>query len=151
MEQEPIRECLVRDHRVHEGNCSHEAKVWQRTLLESHPLELRVEGWVGHPLPGEDYHSRRVQRGYWKKRLHCRLLAAVQRPRPASVGLALPFNVFGDLLYDPLNLFVADFGMGHGEFLGVYPAIIISCSRRNTPHGIQWAHPCDGGSKPASW
>jgi hypothetical protein len=77
MEQEPLRERRVGDHRVHECDRRHEGEVWHSTQLESHSLEFAVEGRVADPLPGEDYNSRRVQRGRRKERLHCRPLVRV--------------------------------------------------------------------------
>lgn len=118
MEQEPARERLVGDHRVHERVCGHVGEVRQRARIESHPLEFRVEVRVGDLLPAEHNDARRVQRGCREERLHRCLLSGVRRYRLASVDLALAINVFGDLLDDPRNFGIKKFRQGHRKSPG---------------------------------
>ena len=52
MKEQPVRERLVGDHRVHEGYCGHVRKVRQRTRFASYLQGFPVERGIADALSG---------------------------------------------------------------------------------------------------
>jgi hypothetical protein len=93
VKQQPVRERLAGDYRVHERDCCHMREVRQSRRLESHLDELTVERRIAHALAAEDQNSRRVQWGRRKEGLHRRHLIRGEGNGFVPEGSALPVDV----------------------------------------------------------
>jgi len=67
VEQEPVCERLVRDHRVHERDCGHVREVRQIGRGEPHLDELTVERRISHALATADYKASQIEDGLREK------------------------------------------------------------------------------------
>src|SRR5262245_24491098 len=104
MKKEPVRETLVRNHRVHERDCGHEREVRQRGWVEAHPHKFGVERRNGDPLAGKNCKTSRIERRLREEGTHSVLLAYAKGRCAGSVGIELMRNERHNLLSNPFDL-----------------------------------------------